>query len=50
MYVTILTPVVTYASGTWILTEKDAMQLCIFKDKSYERYLVQCKLEKLHGE
>jgi hypothetical protein len=50
IYLTLIRPVVTYASETRTLTEMDEMRLRILKDKPYERFSAQYKLEKIHGE
>jgi hypothetical protein len=48
IYVTFITPVVTYASETWTVTEKDKMRLRIFERQIL--FSAQYKLEKMYGE
>jgi hypothetical protein len=50
IYLTLIRPVVTYASETWTLTEKMRSDTASLKDKSYRKFSTQYKLENIHGE
>jgi hypothetical protein len=49
IYLTLIRPVVTCASEMWSL-RRMRCDSAFPKDKSYERYLAQYKLENIYGE
>jgi hypothetical protein len=45
-YLTLIRPVVTYASETWTLTEKDEIRLCIFEGQILRKILGPIQIEE----